>query len=84
MTIKNIFVVGAGTMGNGIAQTGAVSGYSVTMMDVDEKALQRAKVTIEKSAGKFFEKEKITEAQKEAALNIQTTSSLKSVVCCVS
>jgi len=79
MTIKNIFVVGAGTMGNGIAQTGAVSGYSITMMDVDEKALERGKATIEKSVGKFFEKEKITKAQREAALNIETTSSLEGV-----
>jgi 3-hydroxybutyryl-CoA dehydrogenase len=77
MTIKNIFVVGAGTMGNGIAQTSAVSGYSVTMMDVDEKALEHAKATIEKSVGKFFEKEKITEEQREAALKIETTSSLE-------
>ena len=60
MTIKHIFVVGAGTMGNGIAQTGAVSGYKVTMMDVDEKALERAQKTIEKSVNKLLEKEKIT------------------------
>jgi 3-hydroxybutyryl-CoA dehydrogenase len=77
MTIKNIFVVGAGTMGNGIAQTGAVSGFTVTMMDVDEKALERAKATIEKSVGKFFEKERITEEQKDAALKIKTTSSIE-------
>jgi 3-hydroxybutyryl-CoA dehydrogenase len=79
MAIKQIFVVGAGTMGNGIAQTGAVSGYSVTMMDVDEKALERGKATIEKSVGKLFEKEKITEEQREAALNIETTSTLEGV-----
>ena len=79
MTIKHIFVVGAGTMGNGIAQTAAVSGYKVTMMDVDEKALERAQKTIEKSVGKLLEKEKITEAQKKAALGITTTDSLKDV-----
>jgi 3-hydroxybutyryl-CoA dehydrogenase len=79
MTIKHIFVVGAGTMGNGIAQTGAVSGYRVTMMDVDEKALERGKGTIEKSVGKLFEKEKISEEQRDAALNIQTTSTLAGV-----
>jgi 3-hydroxybutyryl-CoA dehydrogenase len=77
MTIKNIFVVGAGTMGNGIAQTGAVSGYTVTMMDVDKNALERARATIEKSVGKFFEKERITEEQKDAALKIKTTSSIE-------
>jgi 3-hydroxybutyryl-CoA dehydrogenase len=79
MTIKHIFVVGAGTMGNGIAQTAAVSGYSVTMMDVDEKALERAKMIIEKSAGKLLEKEKISEEQRDAALDIETTSSLDGV-----
>jgi 3-hydroxybutyryl-CoA dehydrogenase len=77
MTIKNIFIVGAGTMGNGIAQTGAVSGYAVTMMDVDEKALERAQKTIEKSVNKFFAKKRISEEQKNSALNIATTSSLK-------
>ena len=39
MDIKKIFIVGAGTMGNGIAQTASVSGYQVTMMDVDDDAL---------------------------------------------
>jgi len=76
MTIKQIFVVGAGTMGNGIAQTAAVSGYTVTMMDVDKEALARGKKTIEKSVGKFFEKEKITTEQKDAALQVETTTSL--------
>ena len=49
MEIKKIFVIGAGTMGNGIAQTAAVSGYEVTIMDVFEPALEKAKSTIEKS-----------------------------------
>jgi 3-hydroxybutyryl-CoA dehydrogenase len=43
MDIQRIFVVGAGTMGNGIAQTAAVSGYQVTMMDVIPEALQRGR-----------------------------------------
>ncbi len=77
MTIKHIFVVGAGTMGNGIAQTAAVSGYKVTMMDVDEKALERAQKTIENSVNKLLEKEKITEEQKKSALGIGITSSLE-------
>ena len=76
MTIKKIFVVGAGTMGNGIAQTAAVSGYEVIMMDVVEEALDRAQKTIEKSVNKLYEKERITEEQKKAALNIATTSSM--------
>ena len=50
MTVERIVVIGAGTMGNGIAQTAAVSGYQVTMTDVDEAALERGKAAIDKSA----------------------------------
>jgi len=74
--IKKIFVVGAGTMGNGIAQTAAVSGYEVTMMDVVPEQIERAKQTIDKSTAKLLEKGKITPEQREAALNIRTTDSL--------
>ncbi len=77
MTIEKIFVVGAGTMGNGIAQTAAVSGFEVTMMDVVPEQIERAKKTIEKSTAKLLEKGKITPAQREAALNIRTTGSLE-------
>ncbi len=45
MDIQHIFVVGAGTMGNGIAQTAAVSGYRVTMMDVIPEQLQRGQAS---------------------------------------
>ena len=77
MTIKQIFVIGAGTMGNGIAQTAAVSGYQVTMMDVDPAALERAKKTIDKSTAKFLEKGKISAEQREAALNLATATDMK-------
>ncbi len=66
MTIKNIFVIGAGTMGNGIAQIAATSGYTVTCMDVMPAALEKAKATIQKSSAKLFEKGVITEEQKES------------------
>jgi 3-hydroxybutyryl-CoA dehydrogenase len=72
MVIKNIVVVGAGTMGNGIAQTAAVAGYEVTMTDIVPEAIERAKVTIAKSVEKLFGKGVIDESQKEAALKIQT------------
>ncbi|MCJ7659946.1 MAG: 3-hydroxybutyryl-CoA dehydrogenase [Anaerolineales bacterium] len=77
MNINKIFVVGAGTMGNGIAQTAAVSGYQVTMMDVVPEQLVRARVMIAKSVEKLASKEKISIEQKEAALNISTTSNLE-------
>jgi len=79
MEIKHIFIIGAGTMGNGIAQTAAVAGYQVTLMDVFEPALEKAKATIEKSVTKLAEKEKISVEQKEAALNIKMVSNLDTV-----
>ena len=67
MTIRRIFVIGAGTMGNGIAQVAATSGYQVTCMDVMPAALEKAKATIAKSTAKLMEKGVIKAAQKEAA-----------------
>lgn len=79
MEIKHIVVVGAGTMGNGIAQTAAVSGYRVTMMDVVPEALQKGKATIAKSVAKLAEKGTISPEQKAAALEIATDSDLEPV-----
>jgi len=79
MEINNIFIVGAGTMGAGIAQTATVSGYQVTLMDVDAAQLARAQTTIAKSAAKLVEKGKITLDQKAAALAITTATSLDGV-----
>lgn len=79
MAIKKIFVIGAGTMGNGIAQTAAVSGYQVTMMDVTEDFVQRGKITIAKSVEKLAEKGRITAEQKQAALDIAPVTDLKGV-----
>lgn len=76
MAIKHIFVIGAGTMGNGIAQTAAVSGFDVSMMDVDDSALEKGLASIAKSVSKLAEKERISEAQKEAALAIKAVSTL--------
>ncbi|MGA9193211.1 MAG: 3-hydroxybutyryl-CoA dehydrogenase [Anaerolineales bacterium] len=72
MDIRKIVVVGAGTMGNGIAQTAAVSGYEVTMTDVDSDAVARGQETIAKSVARLAEKGKIDEEQKAAALSIAT------------
>ncbi|HEY70867.1 MAG TPA: 3-hydroxybutyryl-CoA dehydrogenase [Anaerolineae bacterium] len=79
MDIKKIVVIGAGAMGNGIAQTAAVSGYQVTMTDVIEEALERGTATIAKSVAKLAEKGRITEEQKTAALGIETSLDLKPV-----
>jgi 3-hydroxybutyryl-CoA dehydrogenase len=71
MTIKHIFVVGAGTMGNGIAQVAATSGYQVTCMDVMPSALEKAKAAIAKSTSKLLEKGTITPQQKASADSIR-------------
>jgi len=67
MTIKHIFVVGAGTMGNGIAQVAATSGFQVTCMDVQPAALEKAKAAIAKSTAKLLEKGMLTLEQKDPA-----------------
>jgi len=77
MTLKTIGVIGAGTMGNGIAQTCAVCGYDVIMQDVSDAALQRGLSTIEKSLGRLVSKEKISQAECDAAMGrIQVTSDI--------
>ena len=67
MEIKHIFVVGAGTMGNGIAQTAATSGYQVTCMDVIPAALEKGRAAIAKSTARLVEKGTLTPAQKAKA-----------------
>jgi 3-hydroxybutyryl-CoA dehydrogenase len=76
MDIRRIFVVGAGTMGNGIAQTAAVSGYQVTMMDVVPGQLERGRAAIAKSVEKLASKGAISADQKDAALNVTLTGTL--------
>jgi len=76
MDIKHIFVAGAGTMGNGIAQVAATCGYQVTCMDVAPEALEKARLTIAKSTAKLVEKGTITADQKAAADGISYVSSL--------
>ena len=75
MTIKHIFVVGAGTMGNGIAQVAATSGYQVICMDVQPAALEKAKAAIAKSTAKLLEKGTITAEGKASADAINYVSS---------
>lgn len=76
MTIKHIFVIGAGTMGNGIAQVAATSGYQVTCMDVAPAALEKAKAMIAKSTAKLLAKETLTAEKKAAADGINFTSTM--------
>jgi 3-hydroxybutyryl-CoA dehydrogenase len=78
--IKAVGVVGAGTMGSGIAQVFAQAGYSVQLVDVERSMLDAARRNIEKSLGKFLEKGKLTAAARDAALGrLSTTTSLDSL-----
>lgn len=75
--IKVVGVIGAGQMGNGIAQVAAVTGYDVVLNDVSDAALERARKSVEKSLEKFVAREKITAEVRDAALSrIKTTTSL--------
>ena len=75
--MKNVAVIGAGTMGNGIAHTFAQSGFKVQLIDVSENALKKGVDTISKNLDRMVAKEKISEAQKEETLaNITTFTSI--------
>ncbi len=75
MNNPHIAVIGAGTMGNGIAQVCAQAGLRVTMVDVNDAAVQRGVDTVGKSLARLVSKEKLTEAERQAALGrIQATT----------
>lgn len=76
--MKNIAVIGAGTMGNGIAHTFAQFNYNVQLIDISQAALDRGLATISKNLDRMVAKEKISEADKEQTLsNITTYTSIK-------
>lgn len=66
--MKNIAVIGAGTMGNGIAHVFAQSGYQVNLIDISTEALDKALATIEKNLDRMVAKEKITQENKQSTL----------------
>ena len=77
MGIQSVGIVGAGQMGNGIAHVFAQSGYEVLLNDIAQEGLDRAIVTITKNLERQVSREKITEADKTAALSrIKTTLTL--------
>ena len=75
--MKNVAVIGAGTMGNGIAHTFAQSGFKVQLIDISEASLQRGMATIAKNLDRMVSKEKISEADKTQTLaNISTYTAI--------
>lgn len=81
LNIKNITVVGAGTMGNGIAHVFAMHGFSVTLVDISEVALENALATISSNLDRMLVKEKITIDTKSATINnIKTSTILEEAV----
>jgi len=69
MIIQKVGIIGAGTMGNGIAQACAVVGMPVVMVDISEAAVAKGIATVSGSIDRLLKKEKITEADKAAALS---------------
>ncbi|MFK8043852.1 MAG: 3-hydroxyacyl-CoA dehydrogenase family protein [Crocinitomicaceae bacterium] len=79
--MKNIAVIGAGTMGNGIAHTFAQSGYSVNLIDLSQGSLDKAVKTITKNLDRLVQKERITEEKKTETLgNITCLTDIKTGV----
>jgi 3-hydroxybutyryl-CoA dehydrogenase len=68
MRIDTVGIIGAGTMGNGIAQACAVSGIKVVMVDISDAAVAKGIATIASSLERLIKKEKLTAAQRDAAL----------------
>ncbi len=80
MDIKKIGIIGAGTMGNSIAQAFAVAGYEVMMTDISDAFLQRGLKTIDGSLDRLVKKEKLTaDAKKSALARIRTATEVPAV-----
>ena len=81
MSIQSVGIVGAGTMGHGIAQVCAVNGLSVVMVDVAQAALDRGLASVAKSLDRLVNKDKLTPADKDAALaRIRTSTDQAALV----
>ena len=79
--MNNITVIGAGTMGNGIAHVFAQNGFKVNLVDVSEEALKKAVNTISKNLDRMLSKDKISETDKSNTLsNLSTINSIENGV----
>ena len=78
MEIEHIAIIGAGQMGNGIAQVSSCAGYKVTMIDIKEEFLEKGMNTINNSLNKLVSKGKMSEIEAESAISRISTSTDKS------
>lgn len=78
MEIEHIAIIGAGQMGNGIAQVSSCAGYRVTMIDIKEEFLEKGMNTINNSLNKLVSKGKMSEIEAESAISRISTSTDKS------
>ena len=76
--IETVGIIGAGTMGSGIAQVGAAAGVSLTMVDISDAAVKRGLATVGNSLDRLLKKEKITAADREATLSRITATTDRS------
>jgi len=75
MEIRSIGIIGAGTMGNGIAQVAAGAGFDVILLDINDAALEKGLAALSKSLDRLIKKESITSEQKAQTLaRIKTTT----------
>jgi 3-hydroxybutyryl-CoA dehydrogenase len=83
MALQNIGIMGAGQMGNGIAQVAAAQGFSVIMMDISAAAVEKGLTTIRNSCDRLIKKQTMTDEQKKQLLaNVKTTTSLQDLKDC--
>lgn len=83
MEVNSLFVVGAGQMGSGIAQTAAVAGYNVIMQDISEEAVKKGRDKIEENLTRLVNKGKLPPEEKSAAMGrLKITTGLKDAAAC--
>ena len=81
--LEKFGIIGAGTMGNGIAQTAAANGFDVVLCDIENAYIERGIAAVTKSLDRFVKKEKITEEDKAGILGrISTTTELSGLADC--
>ena len=82
MKIRNVGVLGCGLMGSGIAQVAATAGFDVTVLEVEQKFLDKGFAGIEKSLGKFAEKGALTETPQAVRARLKGTTSKQDLADC--